>query len=176
MDKLKKILRFFVDIVEVYLPIFVFVTLLLAFLMNVFFRYVLKNPLNWTFELSINAFVIIGLLGACTAHRTEDHVVFDLLYSRVNQKWKNILRILSSALIIVFFLMVIPGSIEYLVNLRSVTSIMKIPLGIIFFSFPILLISTVLRSIYRLINDIKTLKNKSYVQSYNNTEDKELLI
>ncbi len=175
MAHLKKILKFLVDIVEVHFPIIVFITLLFAFLINVFFRYVLRAPLNWTFELSINAFVIIGLLGACTAHRKEDHVVFDLLYTRVNQKFKNILRIISSAMIIIFFMMVLPGTITYLLKLRAVTSIMKIPLSIIFFSFPILLISTVLRSMYRLYHDIKTLRDKSYVQSYNN-KDKEMLI
>ncbi len=53
----------------------------IVFLLNIFFRYVLKNPQNWTFEFSVNAFVIVGLLGACVAYRLEDHVVFDLVYT-----------------------------------------------------------------------------------------------
>ena len=64
MEVLKKIGRWIADIIEIHLPNAVFVVLFLVFLLNVFFRYVLRNPLNWTFELSVNAFVIVGLLGA----------------------------------------------------------------------------------------------------------------
>lgn len=175
MSQLKKAARWFADFIEVHLPIAVFVMLFIVFLINVFFRYVIKNPQNWTFEFSVNSFVIVGLLGACTAYRTEDHVVFDLLYTRVSAKMKNIFRIISYVLIIIFFSMAIPGSIRYLIKLRAVTSIMKIPLYIIFSSFPILLISTVFRSVYRLVMDVKTFKNKTYVQLYNTNEEETII-
>lgn len=175
MGQIKKAARWFADFIEVHLPIAVFVMLFLAFLINVFFRYVMKNPQNWTFELSINAFVVVGLLGACAAYRTEDHVIFDLLYTRLNPKGQNILRIISYVIVIVFFTVALPASIGYLVKLRAVTSIMRIPLRIVFLSFPILLISTVLRSAYRLILDIKAFRNKTYVQRYN-TEQRDTSI
>jgi TRAP-type C4-dicarboxylate transport system permease small subunit len=175
MGQTRKVARWLADFIEVHLPIAVFVMLFLAFLMNVFFRYVLRNPQNWTFELSINAFVVVGLLGACAAYRTEDHVVFDLLYTRLNSKGQNILRIISSVIVIVFFSIALPGSIRYLVKLPAVTSIMRIPLCFVFLSFPILMISTVIRSAYRLVLDIKAFRNKSYIQSYN-TEEGDALI
>jgi len=175
MMQIRKAARWFADFIEVHLPVAVFVMLFLAFLMNVFFRYVLRNPQNWTFELSINAFVVVGLLGACAAYRTEDHVIFDLLYTRLNPKGQNILRIISYVIVIVFFTVALPASIRYLVKLRAVTSIMRIPLRLIFLSFPILLISTVLRSAYRLVLDIKAFRNKTYVQRYN-TEQRDTSI
>jgi TRAP-type C4-dicarboxylate transport system permease small subunit len=175
MKQIKKAARWFVDLIEIYLPIAVFVALFLAFLINVFFRYVVRNPQNWTFEFSINAFVVVGLLGACAAYRKEDHVVFDLLYTRLNAKGQSILRMLGSIIVIVFFLIALPGSIRYLVRLPAVTSIMRIPLRFVFVSFPILMISTVLRSVYRLVLDIKAYRNKTYLQVYN-TEDTEALI
>jgi TRAP-type C4-dicarboxylate transport system permease small subunit len=175
MRRLTKTAGWFADFIEVHLPIAVFVTLFLAFLTNVFFRYILKNPQNWTFELSVNAFVVVGLLGACAAHRSEDHVVFDLLYTRLDAKGQNILRIISSVVVIVFFTIALPGSIRYLVRLPAVTSIMRIPLRFVFLPYPILLISMVLRSAYRLVLDIRALRNKSYVQSYNVGDRDELI-
>jgi TRAP-type C4-dicarboxylate transport system permease small subunit len=172
MGAIKKIFRWFADFVEVDLPIAVFVMLFLAFLTNVFCRYILKNPQNWTFELSINAFVVVGLLGACAAYRKEDHVVFDLLYTRLNSKGKNILRIISYVTVIVFFTIALPGSIRYLIRLPAVTSIMRIPLRLIFLPYPILLISMVLRSAYRLVLDIRVFRNGTYMQVYN-TEDED---
>ena len=175
MGILKKAARGVADFVEVHLPIVVFIMLFLAFLTIVVFRYIIKNPQNWTFELSVNAFVIVGLLGACAAYRKEDHVVFDLLYTRLDAKGQNILRIISSVVVIVFFTIALPGSIRYLVRLPAVTSIMRIPLRFVFLPYPILLISMVLRSAYRLVLDIKAFRNQSYVQTYN-VEDRDALI
>jgi TRAP-type C4-dicarboxylate transport system permease small subunit len=175
MRQIRKAARRFADFIEVQLPIAVFVMLFLAFLINVFFRYVVRNPQNWTFELSINSFVVVGLLGACAAYRTEDHVVFDLLYTRLNSKGQNILRMISSVIVIVFFSIALPGSIRYLVKLPAMTSIMRIPLRFVFLAFPILMISTVLRSAYRLVLDIKAFRNKTYVQSYNTEEGDGLI-
>ena len=173
MEQIKRAARWFADFTEIHLPVAVFVMLFLAFLLNVFFRYVLRNPQNWTFELSINAFVVVGLLGACAAYRTEDHVIFDLLYTRLDAKGQNILRIISYVIVIVFFTVAVPASIAYLVKLRAVTSIMRIPRRLIFLAYPILLISTVLRSAYRLALDIKAFREKTYVQRYN-TEQKDI--
>jgi len=167
MSRLKQAGRWFADFVEVYLPIGVFVMLFLAFLTNVFFRYVVRNPQNWTFEVSVNAFVIVGLVGACAAYRREDHVVFDLLYTRLNARGQSILRMISYAIVIVFFLIALPATVWYLVRLPSVTSIMGIPDRYIFMAFPILMISTILRSAYRLVLDIGSFRNKTYVQTYN---------
>jgi TRAP-type C4-dicarboxylate transport system permease small subunit len=175
MGAIKKIFRWLVDFIEVHLPIAVFVMLFLAFLTNVVCRYILKNPQNWTFELSVNAFVVVGLLGACTAYRKEDHVVFDLLYTRLNSKGQNILRIISYVTVIVFFSIALPGSIRYLVKLPAVTSIMRIPLRFIFLPYPILLISMVLRSAYRLVQDIRVFRNRTYVQSYNIGDEDEVI-
>ena len=170
MGLLKKIGRIFADIVEVFLPVSVFVILFLAFLTNVFFRYVVRDPQNWTFELSVNAFVIVGLVGACLAYRKEDHVVFDLLYARLPPRGKNILRIISYILVIAVFAAALPATLRYLIRMRAVTSIMRIPDRIIFSSLPILLVSTILRSAYRLVLDLKAFKRKTYEQTYNVAE------
>lgn len=175
MKLLRKIGRVVADVVEVYLPVGVFVLLFVVFLINVFFRYVLRNPQNWTFELSVNSFVIVGLLGACAAYRREDHVVFDLVYARVSPRGQNIMRILSYLLVIAFFLAALPGIVRYVWKFPAVTSILYIPERFIFASFPILMVSTIIRSAWRLALDVKALLARTYVQAYN-TGDRDALI
>lgn len=175
MIKLKKAARLFMDFFEIYLPSAVFLSMFVVFLINLIWRYVFRNPQNWTMEFSINSFVIIGLLGACVAHRMEDHVVFDLLYASVGQKGKTVLRILSNLLIALFISLALPGTIKYLWQHPAITAIMKIPQNIIFSSFAILLIFSAVRSAYRLVQDVKSLLNATYEQTYN-TEEKESLI
>jgi C4-dicarboxylate transporter DctQ subunit len=175
MKLVKKAARWIVDFIEVYLPIGVFILLFIVFLINIFFRYVLRNPQNWTFELSVNAFVIVGLLGACAAYRLEDHVVFDLVYTRRNPRGQNIMRMISYAIVIVFLAVALPSTLRSLLNNPAVTSIMKIPDKLIFVSLPVMMISMIARSAYRLVLDIKAFRNKTYVQTYN-TGEKDALI
>jgi C4-dicarboxylate transporter DctQ subunit len=167
MKPLQKAVRGFVDFIEVYLPIGVFILMFIAFLINIFFRYVLRNPQNWTFEFSVNSFVIVGLLGACAAYRLEDHVIFDLLYARLSPRGQNLMRLLSYLIVIVLFAIAIPKSVMSVWKNPAVTSIMKIPDRYLYMCFPILLISTVCRMAYRLVLDLKAFRNRTYVQTYN---------
>jgi TRAP-type C4-dicarboxylate transport system permease small subunit len=89
------------------------------------------------------------------------------VYTRLSSRGQNILRMISYVIVIVFFLVAIPESIMSLARLPTVTSIMKIPERIIFLSFPVLMASTVCRSAYRLVMDIKAFRNRTYVQTYN---------
>lgn len=175
MDRLKRIGRLIADVVELYLPITVFLLMFVVFMINIFTRYILKNPQNWTLEFSVNSFVIIGLVGACAAYRKEDHVVFDLFYNRASPKGKAMMRILSYALVIVFFVSALPGTFYYLTHHKAISSLLRIPYNYIFVSFPILLVSVVIRSAYRLVLDIRSWKNGTYLQTYNIEKEDELI-
>jgi TRAP-type C4-dicarboxylate transport system permease small subunit len=175
MKLLKRIGRGIIDFIEVYLPITVFVLMFIAFLINIVFRYILKNPQNWTFEFSTNAFVIVGLLGACAAYRREDHVIFDLVYARRKPRTQSIMRMISYIVVIVLFSVALPQTFMRIWTNPAMTSILHIPDRLLFLVFPILLLSTVCRSIYRLVLDIKAFRNRTYVQTYN-AESKDALI
>ena len=167
MRYLKITAQWFVDFIEVYLPIGMFILLFIAFIINVFFRYVLRDPQTWTFEFCVYAFVMIGLLGACAANRKEDHVVFDLIYTRLTPKGQSIFRIISLVIVIAFLLGALPTATLDIMYIRAKTSIMWIPEQVFFISLPILMISTVIRYTYRLVLDIKAFRNKTYAQTYN---------
>ncbi len=175
MKLLKGIGRVIIDFIEVYLPVTVFVLMFLAFLVNIFFRYVLKNPQNWTFEFSVNAFVIVGLLGGCAANRMEDHVIFDLVYARLKPRSQSIMRMLSYLIVIVLFMIALPQVFMRIWTNPAMTSIMRIPDRWLFMCLPILLVSIIVRSAHRLVLDFKAFRNRTYVQTYN-TESKDALI
>jgi TRAP-type C4-dicarboxylate transport system permease small subunit len=175
MKLLKKIGRGVVDVVEIYLPIAVFIAMFVVFLFNIFTRYVLRDPQNWTFEFSVNSFVVVGLLGACLAYRLEDHVVFDLVYSHRSPRGQALMRIASTVLVVVFFAIALPSVLRSVWNNPAVTSIMKIPDRYIHAVIPVMMISVLARSVYRLVLDIGAVRKKTYAQAYN-TEEKDALV
>ncbi len=175
MKRMRRIGRVIMDFIEIYLPIAVFVLMFIAFLINIFTRYVLRNPQNWTFEFSVISFMIVGLLGACIAYRLEDHVVFDLVYARCSPRNQGLMRIISYAVVIVFLTIALPPVILSLWRNPAVTPIIKIPDRYLFSVIPMMMISVVARSAYRMVLDLKAFLNKTYVQTYG-TEEKEALV
>lgn len=175
MSTIKKIGRWIADFTEIWLPIALFVFLFIVFILNIVARYVFKTPLNWTFEASVLSFVMIALISSCASYRLEDQVVFDLFYVKAKPKVKNVFRIITHLLVFVVFVGSLPASIKYVVTLPAVSSILKIPLSIIYSSYLVFMVSTIIRSAYRLYQDIRSLASKTYDQRYN-TEEKEALI
>jgi TRAP-type C4-dicarboxylate transport system permease small subunit len=166
MSYLKKAGWVAVDIIEVYLPIALFILMFLVFLTNVFFRYVLRDPQNWTFEFCVYSFVVIGLLGASAAYRKDDHVVFDLIYNKLSPRGQNIFRLIGGTIVAVFFVAALPKSTLYIIELRSTTSIMRIPEQVFFASLIVLMASTVVRYVHYFVLDAKAFRNRTYVQTY----------
>jgi len=176
MDLLKKVGRWFADFFEISIPGTLFIAMFLIFIFNVVMRYIFRDSQHWAQEFISNAFMIIGLLSACVAHRQEDLVVFDLFYTRLGGKGKNILRLISNAFVAIGISVAIPFAVKYVWTLPAVTPEIKIPQNIIFASMPILFISAALRSGYRFVMDVMSLKDKTYNQRYNDDQSQETLI
>jgi len=162
------------NILELVIPASMFAVLFISFVLGVFFRYVLKNPQSWTFELSSICYLSVGVLSWGISHRTDDHVVFDMFYTKVSTKMQCLFRILSNLLIVFIALMLIVPSITYLQAMVGLkTEIMKIPRVIVFAPFTISFIVAVIRSTYRLILDIISFARKDYTQVYNKAKEEE---
>jgi TRAP-type C4-dicarboxylate transport system permease small subunit len=159
----KIILKGFVDFLEIHLTAAIFLMMFFSFLTGVFFRYVVRNPQPWTFELSQICILMLALLASSTTQREDGHVVFDMIYIRSSPKVQNIMRIITSIIIVVFFGIAIPHSIKYLWGMRGLyMQVIKIPRYYVFMPLPILLITMFIRYAHRLFLDVKELKNKTF--------------
>lgn len=174
MKLLRRIFVIARDVLELYLPAAAFVCMFIAFILGVFTRYVLRNPLRWTFEVSQICFVWAGILGACYAQRYEDHIVFSMIYDGLTPLLKNVMRIVAHVMVLILVVAIGP-SISYLLDLNAITSVLEMPRAIVFAPYAVLLVVTVIRYGYRLLLDIKALKDASHAQAYN-TEEKESLL
>lgn len=163
--KKRSIWQILLDVIEIYIPSLTFVTLFFSFIIGIFFRYIVKDPQSWTYELGSIMFLNTVMLAGCIADRQNEHVVFDMVYNTRSPKAQCLMRILSNLLIVVFLIVILPSSVKYLINFKKVlTPIMKIPQYLVFVSFPILFLDLTVRALYRLICDIRSLIHKTYLQ------------
>jgi len=169
--KVKKAAKFLLDLLDMHIPAILFLVLFACFLLGVFFRYVLKEPQSWTFELSTICYLSVGVLSWGLAQREDENVVFDMLYNKLSLKTKCILRIISNSLITATAALLIGPSVNYIMSMAGLRAqTLPIPRGVIFVPFTVSFAMATARSLYRLILDVRAFRNGDYVQSYGKKE------
>ncbi len=91
-----------------------FATLFLTFVAQVFWRYVLRDPLVWTLEVSGILFVTLSLFTAATQMSLREHVALDLLVDALPKRLSAWLRAFSLLLFAGIMFYSIPDTIRVL--------------------------------------------------------------
>lgn len=132
----KKIVSLLQDIVELYLPILAFIGLFCVFILQVFCRYILRNPQSWATEVTSACFLWTVLLGACYAQRKKSHVMFTLIYDMLSVKWKAFTAFVGNLIIAFAFAISIKPTWDFIVFMKvQKTSILKIGMQIIYLPY-----------------------------------------
>ncbi len=148
------------DTLEIYVPTLAFTVMFLVFIIQVFFRYFLNNPLTWPPEVISMTFIWTTVLGACYAQRTGEHVAFSLLYDRAPAKVQLAMRLMGNGLIAVIFLMALKPAYDYVTFMSFRSSIvLKIPFSVMYFPFVIFMVLIIGRMSYAIFLDIKRIIN-----------------
>ena len=156
-----KIIKRIVDFVEETVPALLLLTIFISFLLGVFSRYVLKSSIMWTQEMSLYPYVWLVFLGACSCDRDRSNISFTIVHDMVPEKVKKVFHLIGSIMIVTALIVLIPSAVDfYIYYMNRPTAIMKIPLGICYFSFAIYQVFTIIRYLYRIVESILELAGK----------------
>ena len=94
----------------------VFVLMIIVSFFQVFFRYVLNNPLFASEEIARLLAVWLTFLGASAAVKYKDHISVDLVYTRVPPRVQRAFDLLADILLFLFhaFLLIEGAKLAYL--------------------------------------------------------------
>jgi len=153
MAGLKRAGQVLLDILEIYIPALSFVVLFVVFLIQVFYRYFLNNPLTWPPEIISMAFIWTTVLGACYAQRLAEHVSFTVVYERLSARGQLYFRLLGNALVAVAFLIALGPVFRYVQFMAfQQTTVFRIPYSWVyapFVIFQVLIIGRMLHAVYK---------------------------
>jgi TRAP-type C4-dicarboxylate transport system permease small subunit len=155
---LAKVGRFFVDLIELYIPVTTFIVLFVSFMTQIVARYFFK-PLLWPEELSLMCFVWTALLGGLYAKRENNHVAFSMLYDVCSPRLQKAMRIAGNVLMLFAFVIALVPSWKYVSFMAYKKSdVLLIPMNIVFFPFMIFLVDMIVRIVIDLAKDLGPLK------------------
>lgn len=105
---------------------------------QVFYRYVLSSGILWIPELVTNLMVLMVLFGAALATRNKVHIDLQVFVRKSPQPVGLVLRIVGTALVGSFLLVLIYFSTIYAIDSRNLSTIMiGIPLWLVYGFIPV---------------------------------------
>ncbi|WP_223478987.1 TRAP transporter small permease [Oricola indica] len=129
-----------------------FAALFIVFVLQVFFRYVLNDPLSWTQEVAGILYVWIVCVGAASIVKEREHVSFDLLYHAARPPVRRVLALVGTGLILVVLLLSLYGNYDYIVFTgRQSSPTLRLPMTVVFSAFGVFLVLLILNSAFRMI-------------------------
>lgn len=136
--------------------VILFLAMTVTVLIQVFFRFVVQNPLRWTEEMARYLMIWLVLMASAVAMRNKSHLQVDVLTSALPRNPKRILTWVVDVLTIVFLSVMTYYGIQVVITTMAQTSpAMQVPMALIYAAFPTGGILMILELVVRLVNSFK---------------------
>lgn len=146
---------FLLDLTEIYIPAITFCALFVAFMVQVFYRYLIV-PLTWPLEFTLLMFIWTTLFGACYAHRKNEHVKFSMIYDNVSPKGKWWMRTIGNILLLTSFMISFIPTYHWIQFMSfKKSNVLKIPMNYAYSPYLVFMVVMMGRFIYELFMDVQ---------------------
>ena len=89
-----------------------------TFIIQIFFRYVLNNPVGWTEEVIVTTWLWTVLWGAAFILSEAEEIRFDIIYSNIGEGVRRVFTAVSGLVLIVLYGISLPGAYSYVSFMR----------------------------------------------------------
>ena len=128
-----------------------FVTMFAAFILQIFFRYVLNSPLSWTLELCLLSFLWLTFWNCGMLLRLHEHIGFNLVYDATPPRVRRVLAIIGMTILGGTFLAALPGIIDWTMFMSiGDTDVFQLRLDFVFSIFVVFMIAVIVRALVQL--------------------------
>ena len=101
-----------------WVTVLLFVAMFVAFLLQVFTRYVLNDPVAWTQEFVLIVYIWIVFWCGAFLLREREHITFDMFFLALPPAWRRVLAIILTALTGVAFIAALPATVDYVTFMK----------------------------------------------------------
>jgi len=121
-----------------------------AFVLQIFTRYVINYPLGWTLEVCLTTWLWLVFWSSAFVLKERDHVTFDLFYLMSSDRVRRIFALVSAAAILAGFLAALPATIDYITFYKiKKSATLRIRLDVVFSVYALFAFAVIVRSAMR---------------------------
>ena len=127
-----------------------------SFMLQIFFRYVVNQPLTWTLEANLLAWLWIVFWVSAFLLRDSDHVKFDILYLSARPPVRRIFALISAIAIVAGFTVAFPASLDFISFMKiESSSSLGIRLDYVFSAYLLFAAAIIVRYAVRIIRILR---------------------
>lgn len=127
-------------------PALLLAAMFVAFIVQVFMRYVLDRPVGWTVEVCVIAWLWVILWGQSVSAREEDEIRFDIVYGTVSPGVRRVFRLVFSVFLVAIYAISLPAAWDYVTFMKiEETSYLDIPYSWVFSVFILFTVASIVR-------------------------------
>ena len=84
-----------------------------TFIVQIFSRYVLNNPVGWSEEVVVTAWLWTVLWGAAFILSEKEEIRFDIIYSNLSEGMRRVFTVITGVVLIFLYAISLPASYAY---------------------------------------------------------------
>jgi TRAP-type C4-dicarboxylate transport system permease small subunit len=120
-----------------------------AFLLQIFFRYVMNWPTGWTNELSAILWIWMVLWGAAFVLTEQEEMRFDLIYASVGPRVRSAMFLISACALVTLYAVSFPAVFDYVSFMKvEKSAYLKLRFDWLFSIYVIFVIAIIVRYLW----------------------------
>jgi C4-dicarboxylate transporter DctQ subunit len=127
-----------------------------CFIIQIFFRYVLNNPVGWTEEVIVTAWLWTVLWGAAFILSEAEEVRFDILYSNISERARRVCTVLTGCALIFIYGISLPAAYKYVTFMKVERSAyLRVPIDLMYSVYIIFAVACIGRYVWLVCQAIR---------------------
>jgi len=129
-----------------------FIVMFIMFIVEIVFRYVLNDPISWSIEFIMVAFLVLLFFTAAVGLPLSRHISFNVLYSVLPPAGKRIFALIANSVGAVILAVSVPGAYKIAAfEAGESTPILHIPFSVFYFTFLLFVVVFALRLVVSVV-------------------------
>src|ERR1043165_9689787 len=104
-----------------------------CFIIQIFFRYVLNNPVGWTEEVIVTTWLWTVLWGAAFILSEAEEIRFDIIYSNISENVRRAFTVITGVILVLMYGISLPATYKYVSFMRvEHSAYLRVPIDVMY--------------------------------------------
>ena len=127
-----------------------------TFIIQIFARYVLNNPIGWSEEVIITTWLWTVLWGAAFVVSEAEEIRFDIIYSTLSERVRRILTVITGVVLVTLYSISLPASYAYVSFMKVERSAyLHVPINWLYSIYVIFLVACIGRYCWLIVDAVR---------------------
>jgi TRAP-type C4-dicarboxylate transport system permease small subunit len=117
-----------------------------SFIIQIFFRYVLNDPLGWTEEVIVTTWLWTVLWGAAFILSEAEEIRFDIIYSNVPERVRRVFNAITGTAVVFLYGVSLPATYKYVSFMKvEHSAYLHVPIDLMYSVYVIFAVASIFR-------------------------------